>query len=68
MTPDVDLPLRILKTYRKNCDCRWSDNSGEEPNDLLLKMMNEHQEQRAKLLDEAIKILEGNLKNINKEK
>ncbi len=60
MTPDEELPLRILRAYRQNCDCRWSNNSGKEPDDLLLKTMNQHQEQRAKLLDEAIRVLEEN--------
>lgn len=54
-TPDEGYPLRILEAYRENCNCKWSDNtSREEPMNPLLKMMNEHCEQRALLLDKAI--------------
>ena len=59
-TPDAGYPLRILRAYRQNCDCRWADNTaGEEPTNPLLKMMNEHCQQRAEILDRAIAILEG---------
>ena len=57
-TPDRDYVLRILRAYRENCNCRWSDTTeGTETENPLLKMMNEHCEQRAKLLDKAIQIL-----------
>ena len=53
-TPDRGYPLRILKAHRQNCDGHWITDS---PNPLY-DLMNEHQIQRAKLLDEAIMILE----------
>ena len=53
-TPDADYVLRILKTYRENCDCKWT--SGVD--NKLIKEMNKTQDKRAKLLDKAIKILE----------
>lgn len=53
-TPDRDYPLRILRAHRANCDCFWK----ADPPSVLYDVMNEHQRQRAQLLDEAIKILE----------
>jgi len=59
-TPNEDYPLRILRAYRQQCDCRWVENTdGSEPTNPLLIMMNEHCEQRAEILDRAIeKLLE----------
>jgi len=55
MTPDRNLPLRILWAYRDECDCLWSDNTnGSEPMNPLLIAMNEDQRQRALILDRAI--------------
>jgi len=57
-TPDDDYPLRILQAYRQECDCKWTDTSdGTDTENPLLKMMNAHCEQRAEILDEAIKKL-----------
>jgi hypothetical protein len=56
-TPDSDYPLRILRAYRENCNCRWIAN----PPSALCDAMNEAQEKRAKLLDRAIAILEKEL-------
>lgn len=53
-TPDKEYPLRILKAYRENCNCRWA---GDLDNPLI-KTMNEMNDERAKLLDNAIEILE----------
>ena len=53
-TPDNGYVLRILVAYRENCNCRWV--SEPEPN-ALVDLMNEHCEQRARLLDEAIEKL-----------
>lgn len=54
-TPDEGYVLRILRAYRENCNCRWAESTeGKDPDSPLFKLMNEHQEQRAKLLDEAI--------------
>jgi hypothetical protein len=58
-TPDSGYVLRILKAYRDNCDCKWATSCDGECDNLLLKTMNEHQDQRAKLLDEAIDKLIG---------
>ena len=59
-TPDSDYVLRILRAYRENCNCVWAICSNGNPveTDPLLKLMNEHCEKRAKLLDKAIAILE----------
>jgi len=54
-TPDDGYPLRILQAYRQQCDCRWADTTdGTSTENPLLKMMNDHCEQRARLLDKAI--------------
>jgi hypothetical protein len=54
-TPDGDYPLRILQSYRDDCDIMWTDStSGSEPMNALYKAMNEHQKQRAVVLDKAI--------------
>ena len=52
-TPDENYVLRILKAYRENCDCKWSGNV----DNLVIEAMNNHQDQRAELLDKAIRIL-----------
>ena len=56
-TPDKNYPLRILQAYRENCNCRWSNTCYPdlETTDPMLHLMNQDQEQRAKILDEAIK-------------
>ena len=53
-TPDEEYVLRILKVYRENCNCKWFSNLDNK----LIEGMNKIQDQRAKLLDKAIKILE----------
>jgi hypothetical protein len=59
-TPDKEYPLRILRAYRELCNCRWADTTdGGETENPLLKLMNEHCEQREKILGEAIAKLEG---------
>lgn len=56
---DDDYPIRILKAYRANCDCYWSDNtSGEPAKSPLLNLMNELNLKRARILDEALEVLE----------
>lgn len=57
-TPNEDYPLRILRTHRQNCDCRWTSDL-ERP---LVAAMNKMYEQRAIILDKAIAILEQALK------
>lgn len=51
-TPDEGYPLRILKAYRDNCDCRMVTNPPE-----MGEMMNRWQDERAEILDRAIAIL-----------
>lgn len=57
-TPNAEYPLRILRAYRQNCDVRWTTGLGGECDNPLFALMNEHCEQRAKILDKAIMILE----------
>jgi len=56
-TPNNEYPLRILKAYRENCNSKWSGNS-DNP---IFEIMNKHQDQRAKILDKTIEILEKEL-------
>ena len=61
-TPNEEYPLRILRTYRENCNCRFSSTSSsgeDEELDPFCKVMNEACEKRARFLDVAIEILEG---------
>ena len=54
-TPDDNYPIRILQAYLDNCNCKWSDNTiGDEPQNPLLKYMNELSDERAKILSKAI--------------
>ena len=57
-TPDGDYALRILQSYRDACDIQWSNNTAglEISNEMCLEL-NKLQEQRAKELDKAIKLL-----------
>ncbi|MDD4970717.1 MAG: hypothetical protein PHT07_14920 [Paludibacter sp.] len=60
-TPDADYPLRILKAYRENCNCKWSETGFPDLEKInpVLMLMNQHQEERAKILDKAIEILQN---------
>ena len=55
-TPNEEYPLRILKAYRENCNCKFSEttNQGDQIISPLIKVMNEHNEKRAEILDRAI--------------
>ena len=58
-TPDEGYPLRILRAYRQQCDCRWSESTTDaETQNPMFKMMNAQCEQRAHILDRAIARLE----------
>jgi hypothetical protein len=52
-TPDEGYVLRILQSYRANCDILWVM-LGQESKSALLDAMNDQQRKRAALLDEAI--------------
>ena len=56
-TPDAEYPVRILRAYRQNCDMRWE----ASPPSPLCDELNRLQEQRARLLDQAIAVLEDQL-------
>ena len=58
MSIDADLPLRILRAYRQNCDVHWAVEGVDEASRRIYDVMNEHQRQRAKILDAAIRTLE----------
>ena len=58
-TPDKYYPIRILQAHWRNCQCMWADNTGgEETENPLLVLMNDHNRKRAEFLNEAIGILE----------
>lgn len=52
-TPDEGYVLRILEAHLINCQSRWV----ATPPSILVDMMNQLQEDRAKLLHKAIEIL-----------
>lgn len=56
-TPDEDYPLRILRVYRANCNSFWETHGLSSSEEIIYATMNEHQKQRAKILDRAIKKL-----------
>ena len=58
-TPDEGYPLRILKAYRENCDCRWTTGTDGHCGDPVLRLMNDDNDRRAVILDRAIAILQG---------
>jgi len=62
-TPDIKYPLRILQTYRENCNCKWSTDTQGNCDNELFKIMNEHTDQRAKILDKALEILKKYMLN-----
>jgi len=53
-TPDENYPLRILQAYRDNCDSMWASSVDGTCDNPIYALMNEHQRQRAEILDEAI--------------
>ncbi len=59
-TPDNKYAIRILRAYRKNCNCKWYNNTITN-DDIVFTEMNKQQDERAKILDHAIKILENTL-------
>ena len=54
MTPDRGLALRILRAYRADCDSWWEVSGLSEDQRRVYDLMNEHQRQRAVILDHAI--------------
>jgi len=59
-TPDEDYALRILRAYRENCNVMWSVSSDKDLENPLFEMMNQHNIDRAKILDKAIELLQAN--------
>ena len=57
-TPNNGYAIRILKAYRENCNCKWSNNTSTNDS-IVFAEMNRQQDERAKILDYAIKILEN---------
>ena len=53
-TPEKNYVLRILMAYRENCNIKWCTGTDGTCDNPLYQKMNEDQEKRAKLLDEAI--------------
>lgn len=62
-TPDGNYALRILRYYRATCDEKWEVHGLSEDERRIYDLMNEHQDQRAEELDEAIAVLEGRVQN-----
>ena len=63
-TPDNDYPMRILRSYRLDCDALYAcgtSTDGRWDQNEFTEMMNNLQKQRAEILDKAIAILEAHL-------
>lgn len=58
-SPNAAYPLRILRAYLTNTQCRWSYDGPDDGRRYVYDLMNEHCEQRAVLLRKAIAILEA---------
>lgn len=56
-TPDEEYPLRILEAYRANCDTKWVTDTDGNCSNPMFQQMNEDQNKRAELLNDAIKKL-----------
>ena len=56
-TPDKNYALRILQAHRQNCNCKYEVHGLSKNETLLWDKMNEMQDQRAEILDKAIKKL-----------
>lgn len=57
--PDMRYPLRILKAHRESCNYRWgAGNDWKESETERFKELNYICDERAKILDVAIAILE----------
>lgn len=57
MTPDVNLAIRILQAYLDDCNCKWEVSGLDDESRIIFDQMNKHQEQRRKILEEAIQRL-----------
>ena len=57
-TPDEGYPLRILRAYRENCNCRWTTDTEGNCENIVFHQMNEDNRERAAILDRAIAVLE----------
>lgn len=58
-TPDGGYALRILRAFRRRCDCHWIISGVHEEAAALWEQMNRDQEKRVAELDQAISILEA---------
>ena len=54
MTPNDQLAIRILEAYRYNCNSKWATSSDGSCDNPVYSLMNEHQDERAVILDRAI--------------
>lgn len=57
VTPDEGLPLRILRAYLEECKTKWVVTGLPDRVKAIYDAMNEHQDQRAKILRKAIQRL-----------
>ena len=58
-TPDSEYPLRILRAYLHNAECKWQLSGKASPEQRrVYALMNVHCDQRAAILKAAITILE----------
>jgi len=60
-TPDDDYPIRILKAYLLNTQCKWIVHGLPESDSIIYDMMNETQDKRRVILEKAISKLEAEI-------
>lgn len=58
MTPNDMLPIRILEAYLDKSREKWEVHGLSKKESAIYEMMNEYQDQRAKILENAIKRLQ----------
>ncbi|RJO62632.1 MAG: hypothetical protein C4542_03020 [Dehalococcoidia bacterium] len=68
-TPDPGYPLRILRAHLHNCKAGlWTDNTeGKPPENPLCIALNEVNDKRIAVLEQAIKALEASTRTALKE-
>ena len=58
MTPDDMLPIRILEAYLDKSNEKWETDGLPENESVLYKIMNKHQDERRRILKNAINKLQ----------
>ena len=60
MTPDDDLPIRILEAYITNCKVQFNLDNIDEEHKELCKFLNDNAEHGSKILQKVLDFLKAN--------